>query len=207
MVALSRQSYAGFWRRWAGAIIDGIICSIVCSFLTLVIGGITPVMVFHQVTTAVHEVEKGQQTVNIDFPGFHMHVTQPTISDAAQPAPEGEAPVASHGTENVHMTITAGGKDFWRLELAHAINFLFVILYVSLLQSSKWQGTIGQMAMGMKITTENGARISWARAVGRFFASYLSVMILFIGDLMIIWTAKRQALHDIIMGTVVVKTE
>ena len=45
----------------------------------------------------------------------------------------------------------------------------------------------------------------FARATGRHFAKYLSSMILFIGYIMAGFTERKQALHDIIASTVVVR--
>ncbi len=83
---------------------------------------------------------------------------------------------------------------------------LFVIfewLYFAKLESSARQATIGKMALGIRVTGLNGERISFARATGRFFAKILSALILGIGFLMAAFTAHKQALHDMIAGTLV----
>jgi uncharacterized RDD family membrane protein YckC len=77
-------------------------------------------------------------------------------------------------------------------------------LYSALLQSSSRQATVGKIALNLIITDEAGNRISFARASGRYFAGILNVLTLGIGYLMVIWTPKKQALHDRIAGTVVV---
>jgi uncharacterized RDD family membrane protein YckC len=60
-------------------------------------------------------------------------------------------------------------------------------------------------AMGIKVVDLQGNRISFPRAFGRFFATYLSGIILGIGYLMALFTGKRQTLHDMIASTLVVK--
>src|SRR5262249_13175513 len=52
-------------------------------------------------------------------------------------------------------------------------------------------------------STLNGARIGFGRATGRFFAQILSC-IFGIGYLIAGFTERRQALHDLMAGTVVV---
>jgi uncharacterized RDD family membrane protein YckC len=80
------------------------------------------------------------------------------------------------------------------------------ILYASFLLSCPWQATLGMRACGIEITDEAGDRISFARALGRCFAEYLSACFtLGIGGLMIAWTSKKQGLHDYIARTLVVK--
>ena len=53
---------------------------------------------------------------------------------------------------------------------------------------------------------ENGERISFGRANGRYWSKILSAFILCIGFLMAGFTKKKQGLHDIIAGTLVVKS-
>lgn len=78
-------------------------------------------------------------------------------------------------------------------------------LYYALLESSSHQGTLGKMALNMKITDMSGNRITFARATGRFFGKFLSSFILYIGYIMIGFTEKRQGLHDILAGCLVIK--
>jgi uncharacterized RDD family membrane protein YckC len=83
---------------------------------------------------------------------------------------------------------------------------LGVWLYEALMTSSSKQGTLGKMAFGMKVTDMSGARISFGRSTGRFFAKILSGMILNIGYIMAGFTDRKQALHDMIAGTLVVRS-
>lgn len=77
-------------------------------------------------------------------------------------------------------------------------------LYVALLLSSPRQGTVGKMALGLIVTDEHGERLSFGRASGRHFANLLNSLTLGIGYLMVIWTSRKQALHDKVAGTLVV---
>jgi len=78
-------------------------------------------------------------------------------------------------------------------------------LYYSLLESSAWQATLGKKALGLEVTDLDGNRISFGRATGRFFAKFISTIILFIGYIMAGFTEKKQALHDILAGTLVIR--
>jgi uncharacterized RDD family membrane protein YckC len=62
---------------------------------------------------------------------------------------------------------------------------------------------LGKLALGIRVTDLHGKRISFLRALGRYPAKFLSSMILFIGFLMVAWTEHKQALHDMICGTLV----
>jgi uncharacterized RDD family membrane protein YckC len=88
------------------------------------------------------------------------------------------------------------------------MTFIYIAiawLYFALLESSSKQATVGKMAIGLIVTDEDGKRVSFARATGRFFAKIISAIILLIGYLMVIWTKKRQGLHDMMARTLVLR--
>jgi uncharacterized RDD family membrane protein YckC len=81
-----------------------------------------------------------------------------------------------------------------------------VWLYYALFESSTWQATPGKKVLGLFVTDLNGNRISFAHASGRFFAKLISGLIPFgIGYMMAGFTAKKQALHDLIAGCLVLR--
>lgn len=78
--------------------------------------------------------------------------------------------------------------------------------YYALMESSSWQGTLGKRALGLVVTDLSGARITFGRASGRYFARIITVLIpLFIGFIMAGFTEKKQALHDMIASCLVVR--
>ena len=87
----------------------------------------------------------------------------------------------------------------------YMVFFIMGWLYFALLQSGTRQATIGKMAMGMIVTDVDGARLSFARASLRYFGKYISSAIMMIGYILAAFTEKRQALHDFIANTVVIK--
>jgi uncharacterized RDD family membrane protein YckC len=78
-------------------------------------------------------------------------------------------------------------------------------LYFTLFESSSLQATPGKMALGIIVTDLSGNRISFARANGRYWGKLVSFLTLWIGFIMAGFTQKKQALHDIMAGTLVVK--
>jgi uncharacterized RDD family membrane protein YckC len=78
-------------------------------------------------------------------------------------------------------------------------------LYYALLESSSWQATLGKKALGLEVTDLEGRRIGFGRATGRTFAKIISAMILYIGFLMAGFTEKKQALHDMMAGCLVIR--
>lgn len=85
------------------------------------------------------------------------------------------------------------------------ITAVMTWLYSSLMESSAWQSTLGKKALGLTVTDLEGRRISFGRATGRYFAKYVSKITLGIGYIMAGFTAKKQALHDMIAGTLVLR--
>lgn len=79
--------------------------------------------------------------------------------------------------------------------------------YYAGFHSSTWQATVGKRIYGIKVTDDKGGRISLPRAIGRYFATWLSGLLLGIGFLMAGFSHKKQALHDMICGTVVVNRD
>jgi uncharacterized RDD family membrane protein YckC len=132
-------TYAGFWRRVAAFIVDGLLLSVVTVPLTLAFGG-------------------------YDY--------------QADPA-------AASSASTLSTVIT------W--------------LYYALMESSAKQATVGKMALGIVVTDLEGRRIGFGRATGRHFAKILSALIIGIGFLMVAFTQRKQGLHDMLAGTLVVK--
>ena len=94
------------------------------------------------------------------------------------------------------------------LFLACGANIIALVigwLYYPLMESSANQGTLGKMALGIKVTDMAGGRITFGRASGRYFGKILSRLTLGIGYMMAGWTEKKQALHDILADTLVVR--
>jgi uncharacterized RDD family membrane protein YckC len=124
-------------------------------------------------------------------------------------------------------------------------NLIFIWLYYAFLESSERQGTLGKMALGLIVTTENNQALSFGQSTLRFIARAIPAIIIGYGSALLIgvaalgavlssgnadglmslvggvllamvlllatyvmaaFTAKKQALHDLIAKTVVTKT-
>jgi uncharacterized RDD family membrane protein YckC len=93
---------------------------------------------------------------------------------------------------------------FW---LALFINMAIQWLYFAGMESSARQATFGKSAVGLRVTDCDARRLSFGHATGRFFAKLVSGLIPFgIGYIMAGFTEKKQALHDLIAGTLVLKS-
>ncbi len=81
------------------------------------------------------------------------------------------------------------------------------LLYHAVLESSRHQATWGKRLMKIVVTDREGERIMFGRAFIRTLGKYLSGAILFIGYAMALFTQERQALHDLLAGTLVLEEE
>jgi uncharacterized RDD family membrane protein YckC len=99
-----------------------------------------------------------------------------------------------------------------RIILLLVIYLMSSWLYWALLESSTWQATLGKKALGLYVTDLAGNRPTFGRASGRFFAGRGIGMIPSLGGLyylidciMVGFTEKKQALHDMIASCLVMR--
>jgi uncharacterized RDD family membrane protein YckC len=147
-------NYAGFWRRFAAHMIDGLLLAAAGAILLIPFVGVAAL------TSAIEDLDESPEAViALIFSGL--------------------------GT----VAIAAAATWF----------------YYSWFESSKWQATPGKMAMGIFVTGENGERISLARSSGRYFGKILSGLVLNLGYIMAAFTQRKQALHDMLASTLVLR--
>jgi uncharacterized RDD family membrane protein YckC len=99
-----------------------------------------------------------------------------------------------------------GGIYLFMVEPGRTATDLIVLVawvYYAACESSVLQGTVGKQVVGIVVADANGQRLSFLRASGRHWAKALSAIPLGVGFLMAGWTAKKQAVHDLVAGTLV----
>ena len=167
--------YAGFWRRVLAFLIDGIVVAFVAQG---VIGILEPLI------------------------GGTDHAMFMNFDGGTRTMEYGPGGVPKHYSNNGPKFEANFGFRSWA---SFAIFLAVSWLYEAVLQSSKLQATLGKLALGMRVVDTKGRRIGFAQATGRFFASLLSWLLGCIGYLMVAWSAHKQALHDCMAGTLVVR--
>ena len=80
-------------------------------------------------------------------------------------------------------------------------------LYFALQESSDAQATLGKRAVRVRVTDIDGEKISFARATGRYFGKIISSMIFMVGFIMAGFTERKQALHDMMASTLVLRDD
>jgi uncharacterized RDD family membrane protein YckC len=90
--------------------------------------------------------------------------------------------------------------------LLATISLVVTWLYHAWMESSEWEATLGKRVLGLVVTDLAGQRISFGRATARHFSKIITNMVpLAIGYLMAGFTEKKQALHDMIAGCLVLR--
>ena len=85
------------------------------------------------------------------------------------------------------------------------VSLIVPIFYFAGMHASKWQATIGKKLLKLKVTDLQGNRISFWRGLGRYLAMVFISSIFYIGYIITAFTEKKQSLHDLIAGTVVIQ--
>lgn len=78
-------------------------------------------------------------------------------------------------------------------------------LYHAAMTSSRWRATLGKKAVGIVVTDLAGERLSFHHASLRYFAKTLSYLSLGFGFLAQPFSSRKQALHDRVAKTMVVR--
>lgn len=102
------------------------------------------------------------------------------------------------------------GPDALGARLASMMVVVYVLypvisgLYYVGLESSSLQATLGKMAVGIKVTDNEGRRLGRTNALGRWVSHLLCYVTLYIGYLVAAFTDRKRGLHDMAASTLVV---
>lgn len=96
-----------------------------------------------------------------------------------------------------------------RMVMFHSVglDILLGLLYTPFFESSEMQATPGKALMGIRVVTMGGERITFKAAMIRYLVRIVSTMLLCVGFLMMLFTEKKQTLHDLAAETLVVRGE
>lgn len=78
--------------------------------------------------------------------------------------------------------------------------------YFALFESSPMRATVGKYALGLYVADKHGDPITFRRATARYWLKLLSTLTLMVGWLLAAFTPRKQALHDLLAGTLVLRT-
>ncbi|MBE9538972.1 MAG: RDD family protein [Proteobacteria bacterium] len=103
------------------------------------------------------------------------------------------------------------GTDYWTSDETVKGTWDILITYVAPIFITVWfwtkyLGTPGKMALRLRVVDANtGKAISTPKAIGRYFAYYVSAIPLLLGFIWVGIDKKKQGFHDKLAGTVVIR--
>ncbi len=109
----------------------------------------------------------------------------------------------------VGATLLVFGGDIGLMAFFHdiALQLALSLFYWVGMEASSCQATLGKMAVGIKVTDEYGRRLTFGRAFGRRLCSIFSALLFGIGYLMCAFSVRKQCLHDMMTGCLVVSRD
>lgn len=105
----------------------------------------------------------------------------------------------------IALLIAAASVGAEAVAIANLALFLIAFLYWPLMECSERQATLGKQLLGIQVTDANGARLTFVRSLLRNLAKIISSLPFGLGFLLAAFTARRQALHDLITKCLVVR--
>lgn len=100
-----------------------------------------------------------------------------------------------------HAIKTDNGSD----AILTLIFLLSNVFYYPFFESSRLQATPGKSVCGLKVVGAYGTRISIGNALGRYLGKFLSAMVCYAGFLVVLINDTRQAWHDQLAKTYVIR--
>ncbi len=170
--------YAGFWWRVWAFLIDGIILSTGEGILSLFFG----------------------PKINVDWEELPIPdgsgQTVDVVNIATTSLPH------AHPVSILIPHLHAGSQ--WHT--FGIVLSLLPMLYFVLFEASSFRATPGKRLFRLEVVSLKGERISHLRALLRFvIKAFLSFPLLYVGVLMVAFTQRKQGLHDMIAGTLVLR--
>lgn len=150
----------------------------------------------------------GAQSANADYAGFWKRVVASIIDSVLLVI--GSVICGGIAGATLGLVVGISGGDIKLIEVAGAamgaiLGLFLNWLYFTLFESSSRQATPGKMAIGILVTDLQGNPISFGQANGRYWGKIVSSIPLGLGFVMAGVTAKKQALHDKLAGTLVIR--
>ena len=154
---------------------------------------------------------------SINFAGFWLRLVAAILDNIILSVPTVPLAILLFATLLPGIAVAHGNPALLFLTFFPRI-ILFVILilavkwlYWALMEASSWQATLGKKALGLYVTDLQGNRISFGKASGRFWSGRglslvpLGNLYYFVDCICCGFTEKKQAVHDMIAGCLVMR--
>jgi uncharacterized RDD family membrane protein YckC len=115
------------------------------------------------------------------------------------------APVVIFVIVGMRSSSRVNPQDTLALQLLMQFGFYVINFGYNSFFLGKFGATPGKMACGLRVVMPDGAPISYARAMGRTLAEFVSGLVCYIGYIIVAFDKEKRALHDHIANTRVVR--
>jgi uncharacterized RDD family membrane protein YckC/tRNA A-37 threonylcarbamoyl transferase component Bud32 len=209
-----KETYAGFWKRAIALIIDYSLVSVLVFPLVLIIATVAPDRIVVSVPLGLFTKEQVVETYTEKrkHPNGSVTIEEYRLVEVS---PLGkwtylykEKIDRKGGEEETSRTlIEPGTKRALPTTSTEKLNLWVLLLYWMFMESSRFQASVGKMAMHVRVVDKEGRRLSLLRALGRNGSKIVSLATLTFGFMMAGWTQKKQALHDLLTDCCVVRVD
>jgi uncharacterized RDD family membrane protein YckC len=208
-LAPTTAAYAGFWQRAAASVIDlsliGVWILVLCVSVIALFPGVTRVTTGKAPgSTKIERVTTTITTTRTSPDGVVR--TEKHVEHGLGPL--GRVTVITTQIADGKTLITTGPKlNFGKIR-AVAILWLITLLayaYWVLMEWSRVQASLGKMLVGIKVVDRCGGGLPLSQAATRVLLKILSIWTLCVGFLLARCTSRKQALHDLISRSYVVR--
>ena len=218
--AASIMHYAGFWRRAVALVVDYLFVSAVL-FAAFAVAALAVPSVAELVDLSDFGILSVERTLEA-LPAKRTETGDETKTETesiVETTVAGrwtymhrviETSTEKKGSESKPTTSTERVRldPVTRQEMSgtSALYYFWIpwLIYAAFMESGARQATLGKMAMGIKVTTEDGEKAQFQRSLARNLLKVVSAITLMIGFAMAGWTRRKQAMHDKITDCLVV---
>jgi uncharacterized RDD family membrane protein YckC len=204
----------------AATVIGGLLamllyCIPVVGFIVFKVFGILGLGVVLYTIILASQARKASRASALETQGVAQPADATAATDASTPRPEADQP------EVIQPAATLPRADFWIRMAALLIDAVLVaviahvahindgfLLLLATYAAIMWKfkgTTVGGTICHLQLVRLDGREIDWTTAIVRALSCFLSMAFLFIGFFWIAYDRERQAWHDKIAGTAVVR--
>jgi uncharacterized RDD family membrane protein YckC len=208
-VAGPRLQDASFLKRAFALAIDAVVLALAFVALSMLVWfaapdlftfpiQITESVVLDEEVSVEGEATVRTQTLRVTYFGSEDALGTCDFRVVITETPDGDATRASWTKE------LAGPCPYLeRVDLGTLMKLLLFLVYAPVMEG-RWQATVGKLMLGLRVRRVHGGHVTFPRAFARNLAEVLCILTLGLGYLIALFTKRRQALHDLLSGTVVV---
>ncbi|HWL53427.1 MAG TPA: protein kinase [Chthoniobacteraceae bacterium] len=191
--------FAGFWRRTAALLMDYALVSAVAFPFVLLIAVAAPGSIVVETPLGLGTTERILEDHSSDT-GGHRVVETTVLGRWSYLYHQS---TDAKGRKETSRLIDPDSRRPLKTTSAGTLYLGLLLLYWIVMESSRWQASVGKAILRIHVTDWKGERLSFDRALGRNLSKIFSFLTLGFGFMMAGVDGRKQALHDKIANSFV----